>query len=132
MKAKIVTVLFGLSISTMANTNIKSITLEDSGAVIPAKDIHAIWLKDNKHIDLVELNNGEIFYDTELSKVEYQNHTKAIGSWLEGGGDGSGGGFRVKMLHTGIEGGGFSVNSSVFDGEGNGGGGMGGGGKPMR
>ena len=88
--------LFTATHSWSATNQLASITLIDNAQIIPVSDILEITLDQNKHIDLIELKAGEIFYGFEVSHLSFkkkeQPQLKMIGS-VVGGGDGSGGGF---------------------------------------
>lgn len=83
-----------------------SLTLRDSGNTISNSEIEKIFSDYQGKIDLVELKNGNIFYDNEIENalIKFKNSSKVQipskdlligkGSFLKviSGGDGSGGG----------------------------------------
>lgn len=104
MKSIITTLALIISCSTWASQELTSVTLTDTNQVIHKAQIKEIVLDHNQLLDQIELNSGEIYYNSEISTITYSkkpsNSTPVIkfaGGPKVGGGDGSGGGFRPTL-----------------------------------
>ena len=90
--------LFTATHSWSATNQLASITLIDNAQIIPVSRVLDVTLDQDKNIDIIELKSGEIYYGFKVSHLNFkkkvQPQLKMIGS-VVGGGDGSGGGFRL-------------------------------------
>ncbi|MBD66113.1 MAG: hypothetical protein CME62_12955 [Halobacteriovoraceae bacterium] len=99
MKNSVVLSLLLLASFSASAGDLKSFTLETGEKISVKKEIKTIFTGINSQIEMIELKDGSIIYDTEIRSLNFEDRVQNSGTFQNGGslflsatGDGSGGG----------------------------------------